>query len=431
MTSTPNSLPPTKPGFGWTLLSTAIGLAVNSIRVHKLRSSLTLLGVIIGVASVVLVGSAIEGMGAYADNSVSRVFGANSFIIQRVAGAGMTRSQFLEKLRVNKRIRMEELQYLRSTTGDQIQYSPYMQRAEDAKNLEGLQPVTFENATILGASSELADIREIALVEGRYLTEQEDLNRQAVAVIGDDIRNQLFPSGQVLGRNISVQGHTFRIIGVQERLGSTGTQSQDNSVYIPATVFVKIFPRPESITIFGSPRPDSGLDTNEALDVARMALRSRFHTKPGKDDNFGSVTPDSIRAFVDQLLALVAAVVVPITAISLVVGGIVIMNIMLVSVTERTREIGIRKAVGARASDIRLQFLIEAVILAALGGLIGLGLGAGAATGLSLIMKTPLPVTAPYVLLALFVSSAVGIVSGWYPAMRASRLDPIAALRQE
>jgi putative ABC transport system permease protein len=428
MTSTPNSLPPTKPGFGWTLVSTAVGLAVNSIRVHKLRSSLTLLGVIIGVASVILVGSAIEGMGAYANTNVSRVFGANSFVIQRVAGAGMTRSQFLEKMRVNKRIRMEELQYLRATTGDQIQYSPYMQRSEDAKNLAGALPVTFESATILGASAELADIREIALAEGRYFTVQEDLNRQAVAVIGDDIRNLLFPVGGVVGQNITIQGRSFRVIGLLERVGGTGG---DNGIYIPATVFVKIFPVPGSITIFGSPRPESGLGMNDSLDVARMALRSRFHTKPGKDDNFGSLTPDSVRAFVDQLLALVAAVVVPITAISLVVGGIVIMNIMLVSVTERTREIGIRKAVGARASDIRLQFLIEAVILAAFGGVIGLALGAGAAFGLGYAFKTPLPVTAPYVVLALAVSSIVGVVSGWYPAMRASKLDPIAALRAE
>ena len=431
MTSTTTNLRVTKPPFGWALVRTALGLAIHSIFAHRLRSALTLLGVIIGVASVVLVGSAIEGMGAYADTNVSRVFGANSFIIQRVAGAGMTRSQFLEKLRVNKRIHLEELQYLRATTGEQIRYSPYMQRSEDAKNLEGAQPVTFEGATILGASAELADIRDIVLTEGRYLTEQEDLNRQAVAVIGDDIRNQLFPTGQVIGRNITVQGHNFRIIGLQEKLGSSGAQSQDHQIYIPATVFVKIFPRPESITIFGSPRPESGLSMNEALDAARTVLRSRFHTKPGKDDNFGSITPDTIRAFVGQLLALVAAVVVPITAISLIVGGIVIMNIMLVSVTERTREIGIRKAVGARPSDIRLQFLIEATILAAVGGLIGLGLGAGAAAALGYALKTPLPVTWPYAVLAIVVSSVVGIVSGWYPASRASQLDPIEALRAD
>jgi len=430
MTSQPDRSP-SKPGFGWTLLRTAFGLAIDSIFSHKLRSSLTLLGVIIGVASVVLVGSAIEGMGAYADTTTSRVFGSNSFVIQRVAGAGMTRSEFLEKMRVNKRIRLEELAYLRATTGDQIQYSPYMNRVEDVKRLQGLQPATFEGAVILGTSAELANIRDIALTEGRYFTEQEERNRQAVAVIGQDVRNELFPAGTPINQTISIKGYDFRVIGLQEKLGSAGAQSQDNSIYIPATVFVKIFPRPDSIAIFGSPRPESDLSMNDALDAARAALRSRFHTKPGKDDNFGSITPESVRAFVDQLLALVAAVVVPITAISLVVGGIVIMNIMLVSVTERTREIGIRKAVGARPSDIRLQFLVEAAILAAVGGLIGLGLGAAAATVLGIVFATPLPVTLPYAVLAIVVSSIVGVISGWYPAMRASKLDPIAALRAE
>jgi putative ABC transport system permease protein len=418
-------------GAALTLFRTALSLALDSIRAHKLRSSLTLLGVIIGVASVVLVGSAIEGMGAYADTTTSRVFGSNSFVIQRIAGAGMTRAQFLEKLRNNKRIRMEDLAYLRATTGDEIQYSPYMQNGDEVKHISGHQTATTEASQILGAGAELADIREIALTEGRYFTEQEDLNRQAVAVIGAEVQNLLFPTGAALDQEITIRGYPFRVIGVQEKLGGAGAQSQDNSVYIPASVFVKIFPRPESIAIFGSPRAGSNLTMGEALDRARVALRSRFHTKPGKEDNFGSITPDSVRAFVDQLLALVAAVVVPITAISLVVGGIVIMNIMLVSVTERTREIGIRKAVGAKQSDIRLQFLVEATILAAVGGLIGLGLGAGTAKILGAALATPLPVTLPYILLAVFVSSSVGIVSGWYPAMRASKLDPIAALRAE
>ena len=174
-----------------------------------------------------------------------------------------------------------------------------------------------------------------------------------------------------------------------------------------------------------------GLDLETGVDITRVALRTRFKTGPGAADNFDILTPDSIRSFVDSILSLVAAVVVPVTLISLVVGGIVIMNIMLVSVTERTREIGIRKSMGARRGDIQLQFLTEAVLLAAIGGLIGLSLGWMGAEILSVILQVKLPVTMTYVVLSIAVSSVAGIVSGWYPALRAARLDPVAALRAE
>jgi putative ABC transport system permease protein len=186
-----------------------------------------------------------------------------------------------------------------------------------------------------------------------------------------------------------------------------------------------------SLAIFARPRPETGLDMEGGLEVVRAALRSRFHTRPGKPDNFDVLTPDSIREFVGQILAVIAGVVVPVTTISLVVGGIVIMNIMLVSVTERTREIGIRKALGARRRDIMLQFLVEAVILAAMGGVIGLCLGSAGAKILGIFLDVELPVTFSYVLMAIVVSSSAGIVSGWYPASKAASLDPIEALRAE
>jgi putative ABC transport system permease protein len=183
--------------------------------------------------------------------------------------------------------------------------------------------------------------------------------------------------------------------------------------------------------LFGRPRPGSGLTLTGALDETRVALRSRFHARPGQPDNFDTLTPDAIRGFIDQVLGMIAVVVVPVTCISLVVGGIVIMNIMLVSVTERTHEIGIRKAVGGRRGDIMLQILIEAVVLAVLGGALGVGLGALATMLLGRIFELALHITAGYVMLALAVSSIVGVASGWYPASRAARLDPVAALRAE
>jgi putative ABC transport system permease protein len=409
-------------------LATTIGLAVDSILAHKLRSVLTLLGIIIGVASVVVVGAAIEGLGVYAEESTAKAFGTESFLVAQLAAVGrLSRTERAEKLRYNKRIRRDDLEYLRFTTGDDIIYSPYRQTFDEVRRGN----LTFEGAAILGVSAELAEIRDVGVLDGRFFTPQEEQNRRFVAMIGQEIVETLFPGVSPLGETVKIQGLDFQVIGVQEKLGNAGQRSQDNQVYIPYTAFVRLYGPGSSMAIFGRARPESGLTLEAALDVTRAALRSRFRTPPGAPDNFDTLTPDSIRSFVDSILGLIQAVVVPVTLISLVVGGIVIMNIMLVSVTERTREIGIRKSLGARHSDIMLQFLTEAVLLAIAGGAIGLLLGAFGAKVLSAALETALPVTLPYVALALVVSSLAGILSGWYPARRAARLDPIAALRAE
>ncbi len=187
----------------------------------------------------------------------------------------------------------------------------------------------------------------------------------------------------------------------------------------------------QSIAIFGRARPGTNLSVEGALDVTRAALRARFHARPGHSDRFDSLTPEAMQSFIAQFVGMISAVVVPITMISLVVGGIVIMNIMLVSVTERTHEIGVRKSVGARQIDIRRQFLIEAVILAGLGGMVGVAVGASLTMLLAQLAGLTLTITAQYVVLGLTVSAVVGVISGWYPAVRASRLDPIEALRAE
>ena len=409
------------------ILGTAARLAFDSIRAHKLRSFLTLLGIIIGVASVILVGSAIDGLGIYAEELTAREFGSESFLIAQVASAGrMTRRQLVEKQRTNKRIRMEDVAYLRSTTGDRVIYSPYQQRFDDVK----AQGRIYEAAAILGAAAALAEIRNIPIAEGRFFTETEERMRQPVAVIGEEIRAALFPGATPLGLKLRISGLDFTVIGLLERQGSSFGRSLDNPVYIPFPVYHQLYGG-NSLTLFGKARPAAGFAMEDALDVTRVALRNRFKTRVGKDDNFDTLTPDSVRSFVDQILGVIAAVVVPVTSISLVVGGIVVMNIMLVSVTERTREIGIRKSLGARQRDIMLQFLTEAVILAATGGALGLAAGALVVFLLSAVAGFTLRITPLYVFLSIFVSSATGIVSGWYPARRAARLDPVEALRAE
>ena len=410
----------------WRNIGSASWLAIDSIRAHKLRSFLTLLGVIVGVASVIMVGAAIEGLGTYATDSTSKVFGSNTFLIARVANA-VSRSDYFAKLKQNRSIRPDDLKYLEAVTGDKILYSAYNQRVEDIRR--GM--LRSEDASIFGVASVLPELREINLSDGRFFTDQEERSAQRVAVIGSDVADALFPNISPVGRTVKIKGLEFTVVGVQEKVGSPFGRSQDNIAYIPFPVFVKIDGSVQSIAIFGRARPGTNLSVESALDVTRVALRARFHARPGHSDRFDSLTPEAMQSFITQLLGMISAVVVPVTLISLVVGGIVIMNIMLVSVTERTHEIGVRKSVGARQTDIRRQFLIEAVILAGLGGMIGVALGASLTMLLAQVAGLTLTITIQYVALGLAVSGTVGVASGWYPAVRASRLDPIEALRTE
>ena len=410
----------------WRNVASASWLAVDSIRAHKLRAFLTLLGVIVGVASVVMVGAAIEGLGTYATESTSKVFGSNTFLIAQVANA-VSRSEYFAKLKENRPIRPDDLTYLKALTGDRILYSAYNQRIEDIRR----ETARSEAASIVGVGAMLPELREISLADGRFFTDQEERSAAPVAVIGSEPADILFPNKSPLGHTVRIQGAIFTVVGVLEKMGSAFGRGQDNVAYIPFPVFVKMYGSGQSIAIFGRARPETGLSVQSALDVTRTALRARFHARPGHSDRFDSLTPEAMQSFITQLLAMISAVVVPITMISLVVGGIVIMNIMLVSVTERTHEIGVRKSVGARQADIRRQFLIEAVILAGVGGMIGVALGASLTMLLARVAGLTLTITTGYVALGLIVSGAVGVISGWYPAVRASRLDPIEALRAE
>ncbi|HUB79655.1 MAG TPA: ABC transporter permease [Bryobacteraceae bacterium] len=390
---------------------------------------MTLLGVIIGVASVILVGAAIAGLGVYAEESTAKAFGSESFMVAQIAATGrLSRRQYFDKMRRNKAIYNADAQFLESVNGDRVLYSPYRNHASDVKH----GSLTCEQTTIIGASADLASIRDIGVSDGRFFTVQEDRTRAFVAVIGETVRNTLFPGeSSPLGQIVKVEGMEFTVIGLEEKLGSAFGRDQDNSIYIPISAFDRLYGPGTGFSLFGRPKPGSGLSLGEALDLTRVALRTRFHTPPGQDDNFDNLTPDAIRGFIDQLLSMVAAVVVPVTCISLVVGGIVIMNIMLVSVTERTHEIGVRKALGARHSDVMLQVLIEAVLLAMAGGGMGILIGAMVTEILGRVFELSLHITMGYVALSLGVSTIVGVASGWYPASRAAKLDPVVALRAE
>jgi putative ABC transport system permease protein len=410
----------------WRNIASASWLAIDSIRAHKLRTFLTLLGVIVGVASVIMVGAAIEGLGTYATDSTSKVFGSNTFLIAQVVNA-VSRSDYFAKLKQNRPIRPDDLTYLKATTGDLILYSAYTQRVEDIRH----EVLRSEAATVYGVGAVLPDMRDMTLSDGRFFTEQEERSAQPVAVIGSEVGATLFPTTDPLGHMVTIKGLAFTVVGVVEKLGSAFGNNQDNVAYIPFPVYSRIYGFGQSIAIFGRSRPGTNLSVEGALDMTRVALRTRFHARPGHSDRFDSLTPEAMQGFINQLVGMISAVVVPVTLISLVVGGIVIMNIMLVSVTERTREIGVRRSLGARQKDIHRQFLIEAVILAGLGGAMGVAVGASLTLALAKLAGLTLTITVQYVLLGLATSASVGVVSGWFPARRASRLDPVAALRAE
>ena len=424
-------MPQTNAGLtrSWNNFLNAFRLAMDSIRAQKLRSFLTLLGVIIGVASVIMVGAAIEGLSVYAEQSTAKAFGSESFMVAQIAATGrLSRKEYFEKLKRNKPIRTADQRFAESLVGDRVLFSPYRQHISDVKR----ENLICEDSSILGAAASMADIRDIGVVDGRFFTDQEDRSRAFVAVIGDTVRTTLFPGdASPLNQLVRIEGIEFTVVGVQERLGSAFGRDLDNSIYIPASAFNRMYGPGTGFALFGRPRPGSGLDLEGALDETRVVLRTRFHARPGETDNFDTLTPDAIRGFIDQILGMIAAIVVPVTCISLVVGGIVIMNIMLVSVTERTREIGIRKAVGARHGDIMTQILIEAVVLASVGGAMGVAAGALVTAVLGKVFELSLHITASYVMLSLVVSGVTGVVSGWYPASRAAKLDPVVALRAE
>jgi putative ABC transport system permease protein len=413
----------------WQQFANAFRLAMDSIRAHKLRSFLTLLGVIIGVASVILVGAAIDGLNVYAKDSTSKAFGAESFIVAQMVGQGrISRTEMFRRLKRNKPIRDADLRFMEAVAGNDVLYSPFRNHTSDVKR----ENLSCDDTTVTGASADLATIRDIDLSDGRFFTESEDRARLNVAVMGETVRQALFPAGvSPLNKTIYIEGIDFTVVGVLEKLGSAFGRDQDKNLYIPAGAFERLYGPGLGFPVFGRPKPGSGLSLQQALDETRVALRTRFHTRPGDPDNFDNMTPDAVRGFIDQILGMVAVVVVPVTCISLVVGGIVIMNIMLVSVTERTQEIGLRKSLGARRGDILLQILIEAVTLASVGGAIGVAAGAVLTLLLGQIFSLKLHITLGYVVLSIGVSSIVGIASGWYPASRASRLDPVVALRAE
>ena len=401
----------------------ALRIAVQSIFAHKLRAFLTLIGIIIGVASVVVVGASISGLNSYVVDQVSRLLGANHFMIARMASAGqLTEEQWQKMDRRNKRLERKDMDWIERLCENCQEVGAQMNSRQDLK-YEGID---LFGTQIMGVTASMGRIEDKTIAEGRFLLPHEVDRAAPVCVIGMDVRKKFFEGKDPIGKTLKVRGNPLKIVGVEGARGSMLGQTFDNTLYLPISTFGRIYGRRQSVQLHGL--AINAQSFQPAIDEARVALRSRHHLKPAAEDDFGLVNVQEVSERVDEFTGKIAMVVTPITLISLIVGGIVVMNIMLVSVTERTFEIGLRKAIGARRREILVQFLIESALLCGVGGVLGLIFASGVTTLVTATTPVPMRITAVYIALSLFVSTTIGLIAGIYPAVRASRLDPVVAL---
>lgn len=407
----------------YSFYSDAFWIAFKSILEHKLRAFLTLIGIIIGVAAVVVVGASISGLKTYVIDKVSKVLGSNHFMMTRMASMGrMSDDEFERKNRLNKDVIWEEYKYIKENCKLCLHVGAQINTNADLSQ-EGVE---MPSTRILGITDNMSEIEDKTLAEGRFFTAEEVERAAKVAVIGWDVKEKFFPYTNPLGQTVKIRGIPLVILGIEEKRGSFFGDSQDRMVYIPITLHNQMFARTGGIQLHG--KAASKETFHAAIDEARLLMRNKRQLLGSDEDTFGLVNVDEFNTQMDQFTGAIAAVVIPITMIILVVGGIVVMNIMLVSVTERTFEVGLRKALGATRKQILLQFLIESALLCVVGGILGLLLAMGVARLISLLLEMTMTVTIGYILLAVGVSSIIGIVAGLYPAWKAARLDPIVAL---
>jgi putative ABC transport system permease protein len=400
-----------------------------AIWAHKLRSALTLLGMIIGVTAVVVVVSLIEGFNRYVDEKIAGV-GAKAYTVQRfnVFEDFKDTDTIAAATRRNKDLTLDDLEYLRAhaTLIDKLGAGARGSNALVKRGNEVLEDVQVD-----GVTANVADIRAVDIADGRFFTDTENNSAARVAFLGADVAAKLFPTTSPINEEISISGLPYRVVGVAVAKGTVLGIPQDNYINLPLKTYANNFGglvRQRSLYFIATAKNDKQFA--DTVEETRQIMRVRRRVPQNEKDNFGIITPDAITGLRDRIFGSIFIVAIAVPAIALIVGGIVIMNIMLVSVTERTKEIGIRKALGARRGDILKQFLVEAVTLSAIGGATGVLLAWTVGRVLTAVFfPTFLSISA--VIIAVTVSGGIGVLAGIFPAWQAARLDPIDALRAD
>jgi putative ABC transport system permease protein len=399
-------------------------IALETMRAHKLRSFLMLLGVILSVSTLILVVALINGTNAYVADRVANM-GNGVFLIARY-GIINSDEEFWKAARRNKQLSYDDFLALRD--GLKLPKNVGLEcRSTEKVRREGQ---SVEDVSLRGVTANIGEMDVEEVARGRYISENDNEHRSFTAMIGSELATKLFPNTDPIGKTVTVKGYEFEVVGVAKAIGSVLGQPQDNFIYMPVETWFKLNgTHNDSFAINIQARAPDMMERTK--DEARAMMRARRHVAPNEEDNFGLFGADNLMALWKNLTGTLAGAMVGFVSIFLVIGGVVIMNVMLASVTERTREIGIRKSLGARTSDILTQFLVEASVMSAVGGMIGILVAWVLAMILDKTTPLPMSVPLPAVVVAICVSTAVGLFFGVYPARKAARLNPIEALRAD
>lgn len=400
--------------------------ATRTLATNQLRAALGALAIAVAVATQVIVVSALDGVASFAETSTARAFGSDTFLMAQVASPGrISRQELQDQLQRNQPLRRTDWRFLERHADGLVQYAPSVQVVAEVT----AGPRTYETAAVSGTTSVLADLRDLAIDRGRFLSLDEDRTGAAVAVIGADVVDALFPTSDPIGQGVRVAGRRFAVIGVQMRLGSSSGTSLDRSVWIPILAWERAFGAPRSLPVFAKATPASSATVAE--DRARASLRARRQLAPGAADTFDILTPDAARGFVASLSQRIGVAAGPISLMALLAAIVVVTNTVLVSVTQRTREIGVRRALGAPRAQIMREVVAESAVMAIVGGVVGTVVAGVLVTSIASTFELPLDVRVSTIGWSLLASATSGLVAGWYPARRATRLTVVGAMRVE